>query len=112
MDITSFVAKKGLKVTRNDVDKDAGRTMDAVMHRGRIATKLKIEVKLVDLYEPIWQSILQRIQAESFEVTYTDALLGDRIMQMYSNNYSYTLITEDTAGQRRYTDIEFPLIEI
>ncbi len=112
MDITSFVVKKGLKVTRNDVDKDAGRTMDAVMHRGRIATKLRIDVKLIDLYEPIWQSILQKIQPESFTVTYTDALQGEKIMQMYSNNYSYTLISEDTGGVRKYTEIEFPLIEI
>lgn len=111
-DITRFVEKKGLKVTRNDVDMDAGRTMDALMHRARIGTKLKFNVKLIDLYEPDLKDILERIEAESFTVEYTDVLQGTKIMQMYTNNYSYTLISEDTGAVRKYTDIEFPLIEM
>ena len=112
LNITSLLAKEGLKYSINDVDKDAGRTMDGTMHRGRIATKVRLDVKLTPIPEATLQSILTKLHPTSFSVTYTDPYHGEITKTMYSNNYSATLIVEDSLGVRHYKDFEFPLIEI
>ena len=112
LDITSLIAKEGLKYSVNDVDKDAGRTLDGTMHRGRIATKIRLDVKLLTIKESTLQEILTKLRPQSFPVTYTDPYEGEQTRKMYSNNYSATLIVEDADGVRYYKDFEFPLIEI
>ena len=112
LDITRMIAQEGLKYSVNDVDKDAGRTMDGTMHRGRIATKIRLDVKLLTVKETTLQAILTKLRPSSFPVTYTDPYAGEQTKTMYSNNYSATIIMEDKSGVRMDKDFEFPLIEI
>ena len=112
LDITAYVERNGIKYSVNDVDKDAGRTLDGTMHRGRIATKVRLDVKCVPMNELMLQAILQKLRPTSFNVTYTDPYYGEITKKMYSNNYSATLRFEDAQGVRQYKDFEFPLVEI
>ena len=112
LDITAYVERDGIKYSVNDVDKDAGRTLDGKMHRGRIATKVRLDVKCIPMPESMLQAILQKLRPTSFNVTYTDPYYGELTRVMYSNNYSATLRFEDALGIRQYKDLEFPLIEI
>lgn len=111
-DITHFVARDGVKWSRNDVDKDSGRTLDGRMQRGRVATKVRLDVTLVPMNETNLRPILQKLMPVSTQVTYTDPLEGEVTKEMYANNHSVKLVVEDSNGERIYKDIEFPLIEM
>lgn len=44
-DITPYMNWDGLKYSTNDLDsEEAGRTLDGVMHRSRVATKVRWDV--------------------------------------------------------------------
>ena len=45
VDMIPFIAYQGLKWTRNDIDSpNSGRTLDGLMHRGRVATKIRLDI--------------------------------------------------------------------
>ena len=112
VDVTHFVARDGVKWSRNDVDKDSGRTLDGTMQRGRVTTKVRLDVTLVPMTEENLRPILQALMPVSTSVTYTDPLYGEVTKTMYANNHSVKLNVEDSKGVRIYKDISFPLIEI
>ena len=50
-DITKGIAYQGITFSRNDVEApDAGRTLDGIMHRSRVAIKEKIKIKTVPMH--------------------------------------------------------------
>jgi hypothetical protein len=45
VDFMPFIAKQGVKWQRNDIDApNSGRTMDGMMQRGRVATKIRLDI--------------------------------------------------------------------
>ena len=45
VDFSKYVASGGLKWSRNDIDSpNTGRTLDGLMHRGRVATKIRLDI--------------------------------------------------------------------
>jgi len=88
VNLVPYLVENGYKVTRADGDSsDAGRTMDYVMHRGRIATKFRIDATLKPLSSTTAETILQALMPEYVSVTYTNPWLGGtQTATMYSNN--------------------------
>lgn len=111
VDIVPYIAYNGLKWSRNDVESpEAGRSLDSMMHRGRISTKIRLDVTLKLLKLEELRMILNLIQPEYVTVYYDDPLYGLRYATMYSNNIpaSYQI----KKGDREYwTGVTFPLIE-
>ena len=109
VDITPYIEQKGIKWQRNDPDgPNAGRTMDGVMHRERVATKVKLNVTCRPLKSEDAQVVLNAIYPEYVEVEYIDPMCGHSVKTMYSNNPPATFI--DTATDL-WEGITFPLIE-
>lgn len=113
IDILPLVAKGGIKWTRNDIDSsNAGRTLDGTMHRGRVTTKDKLEVKCRPLKQSEVETLLNLIDAEYVTVDYISPKVGARTgIQFYSNNVPATLWFVDPDGVGRWADISFPLVE-
>ena len=45
VDVVPFIAFGGLKWSRNDIDSpDTGRALNGLMYRGRVATKIRLDV--------------------------------------------------------------------
>lgn len=112
VDMLPYVAYKGLKWQRNDVEApDAGRTLDGVMHRGRVATKIRLDVTCRPLRTSEANIVLQAVQPEFVSVTYDDPLYGTVTKTMYSNNIpaSFAVIHKD--GTEWWSGITFPLVE-
>ena len=112
VDMIPFVAYQGLKWSRNDVEApDAGRTLDGEMHRGRVATKIRLDVTCRPL--TTWEAgtVLNAIQPEFVSVTYDDPLLGTVTKSMYSNNVPASFATRHKDGTEWWGGITFPLIE-
>ena len=111
-DITNWIAEKGIKWTRNDLDgPNAGRTLSGLMIRDRVAIKIKLEITCKELYGEDLQTLLTLLLPEYVDVTYNDPLYGEVTKTMYSNNNTSILNRIDTAGKRVWGSIMFPLIE-
>ena len=114
VDILPYTKESGIKWQRNDVESpNAGRTMDAVMHRGRVAIKFRADFELRDLHTEDAMKILNLILPEFVEVeTNVHPLYGYVIASFYSNNVPATCVTIDKeTGDAIWTEISFPLIE-
>lgn len=113
IDILPYIAEDGLKWTRNDVDaSDAGRTMDATMHRGRVAVKERIDLTMRPMKTEHVNMILNLILPEYVTLEWDfDPLYGYVNKQMYSNNVPATCATIYPDGMAVWDDITFPLVE-
>lgn len=111
-DIVPYIAFGGVKWTRNDVDgPDAGRTMDAVMHRERIASKIRMDITCKPLTAAEASIVLNLVYPEYVTVEYDDPMFGRVTKTMYSNNNPATYLMKTRRGTEYWTGITFPLIE-
>jgi hypothetical protein len=77
LDILPYIEQKGIKWTRNDLDgSNAGRTMDGIMHRERVASKIRLDITCLPLKSEDASLILNAINPEYVEVEYTDPMYG------------------------------------
>lgn len=112
IDITPYIKHRGFKWTRNDVDgPNAGRTMDARMHRERIGSKIRLDITCRPMLTEEASIVLSAIYPEYVTVTYLDPMEGTIVTKvMYSNNNPASYLIEKDNGE--YWDgIEFPLVE-
>ena len=112
VDITPFIKYQGFKWTRSDIDgSDAGRTMDGVMQRNRVATKIRLDISCRPMRTAEASRVLSAIMPQFVTVTYTDPQVGGDVTKvMYSNNNpaSYCI---NKGGYELWHGIDFPLIE-
>ena len=111
-DITKYIAKGGIKWQRQDVDVDAGRTMDGLMHRGRVATKIRLDITCRPMTTTETRDLLPRLLPESVYVTYDDPMYGVVGKQMYANNHPAEYLMQMVGGKEYWSGITFPLIEM
>lgn len=113
IDVTPYIAFKGVKWTRNDVDSpDTGRTMDAVMHRGRVASKIRLDISCKPLTDSEASTVLNAIYPEYVTVQYTDPQVGGLVTRtMYSNNNPASYLLNREGQEDLWDGITFPLIE-
>lgn len=112
VNILPYVAHQGIKWQRNDLDSaDAGRTMDGVMQRGRVASKIRLDITCRPLRSEEAKIVLNAIYPEYISVEYTDPMYGLVIKQMYSNNNPASHMMVQDNDVEWWHDITFPLIE-
>lgn len=106
INLVPYLVDSGYQLTRSDGDSsDAGRTMDYVMHRGRIATKFRIDATLRPLTQAEAYNILPALMPEFVTVTYTNAFLGgDVTTTMYSNNNKAQILNSYNGNDRWVID--------
>lgn len=113
IDITPYIAFRGLKWQRNDVDGwDAGRAMDGVMYRQRIGTKIRLDITCRPMKTSEISVVLNAIQPEYVTVTYDDPLYGNnRTATFYSNNNPASFLIKKDNGDEYWDSVSFPLVE-
>jgi hypothetical protein len=112
-DITPYIAWRGLNFSRNDVDApDAGRSMDGLMHRGRVASKEKMNIQTVILTkdQSAWIQTLLFPETIQVRVTPYPRTNAQHIMNMYSNNVKTEYAIHRSNGDDLQS-LTFPLIE-
>lgn len=112
-DITPYIAWRGLNFSRNDVDApDAGRSMDGLMHRGRVASKEKMNIQTVILTkdQSAWIQTLLFPETIQVRVTPYPRTNAAHIMNMYSNNVKTEYVIHRSNGDDLQS-LTFPLIE-
>lgn len=112
-DITPYIAWQGLTFSRNDVDApDAGRDMSGLMHRGRVASKEKMNIQTIPLTKAQSSSLQQLLFPETIQVRVTPypRTNAAHIMNMYSNNVKVTYVIHRASGEDMQS-LSFPLVE-
>lgn len=114
IDITPWIAFKGLSFSVNSVDApDAGRDMSGLMHRGMIAIKEKINVQTIQLTKAQTATLISLLLPQSFQVRVTPypQTNAAKVMTMYSNNVKTTYTIKYSSGEEMMS-LSFPLIEL
>lgn len=112
VNILPYVAHQGIKWQRNDLDApDAGRTLDGVMQRARVSSKIRLDITCRPLKSDEAKIVLNAIYPEYVSVEYTDPMQGLVTKQMYSNNNPASHMLLQPDGVEWWNDITFPLIE-
>lgn len=112
VDILPYVAHQGIKWQRNDLDApDSGRTLDGVMQRARVSSKIRLDITCRPLKSDEAKIVLNAIYPEYVSVEYTDPMQGLVTKQMYSNNNPASHMLLQPDGTEWWNDITFPLIE-
>ena len=113
VDITPYVAYNGLKWQRSDLDApNSGRTLDGLMHRSRVASKIRLDVTCRPLLKNEASIVLSAVFPEWVSVTYTDPMNGTEVTKtMYSNNNPASFLLKKRDGREYWSGITFPLIE-
>ena len=86
-----------LNITNNDLDAEgSGRDVQTgLMHRTRIATKMKAEVRLLRLQQPQLQQLMADIAGTFYSATVVDPTTGTQVTKSF-----YT--SERPFGAQRY----------
>lgn len=112
VDLSPFICENGIKWQRNDIDgPDTGRTLDSIMHRERVAVKIRLDITCRPMYTSETRIVLNAILPQYIMVTYEDPMYGIRTVQMYSNNVPATEAIDFGDGEALWNGITFPLIE-
>lgn len=112
LDVVPFIAQGGVKWQRNDIDApNTGRTLDGLMHRGRVTTKIRLDITCKPLKASELQLLLNAIYPEYVTVTYDDPMYGRVTKTMYSNNNPASFLIPQTDGDDLWSGITFPLVE-
>ena len=110
--MTPYVAYGGFKWSRQDIDApDTGRSMDGLMHRGRVATKIRLDITCRPLKAEELQIVLTTILPEYVTVTYDDPMYGLTTKTMYANNHPAVFQLNKDDGRQYWSGVTFPLVE-
>lgn len=112
IDITKYIEE--IKWSENDLDApNSGRTLDGLMHRGKVASKRRADIKLVDLKTNEANQILSVLRNQYF-ICQTDLCPtgGSGVaMTMYNSTRSGGVRLVNTDGKVIHKEISFNIIE-
>lgn len=113
VDMVKYIAHDdGVKWTRNDIDSPStGRALDGKMYRGRVATKIRLDIKCRPLKSTELYTVLNAILPEYVSVTYSDPMLGTVTKTFYSNNNPAVYWSKTADGTEWWDGVTFPLVE-
>lgn len=112
--IEKLIGFGGVKYTRNDIDgPNAGRAMNGLMIRDRVATKGKWEVSLTgQIKSTDAQVVLALVQPETFNIK-TDLPTGVMtVYNCYTNNIPVQFSMLRPDGTEYYSGVSIPFVEM
>ncbi len=81
------------------------------MHRGRVASKVRLDITCRPLHSAEAMAVLRAILPEYVTVRYIDPQDGAVTKTMYSNNIPTICATVNPDGTALWKGLTFPLIE-
>ena len=111
-DITRYIEMGGFNLSENDLDSPkSGRTLDALMHRGKVAEKNKAEIKFVPVKKEVIDWVIPILRNQYFTCE-TDMFAGGSVsMTMYNSTRKYGVAVIDTDGELWYMGVSFNIIQ-
>lgn len=104
-----------LNISRNDLDADgSGRDVQTgLMYRTRIATKMKVDVKLLPLWQAVHKQLLTDIAEPFYSATVLDPATGSQAQKtFYTSSVPFGAQRYDReTGMPYYDGMSFSLTE-
>ena len=104
-----------LNITNNDLDAEgSGRDVQTgLMHRKRVASKMKAEVKLLDISQSVHRQLLADIAGEYYDATVLDPVTGEAVTKkFYTSTVPFGAQRYDrSTGAPKYCGMTFNMIE-
>ena len=113
-DITKYIEAGGISLSENDMDSPkSGRTLDAVMHRGKVAEKKRADIKLWPVNKKVLDWLMPLLRNQYFTVVTNifPASSSSLTLTMYCSTRKYGISIIDTDGQIWYQGTSFNIIE-
>ena len=106
---------ESLEMSRNDLDADgSGRDVQSgLMHRTRIAQKMKVEVKLLRLQQSVMQQLLSDISGVYYSATVVNPATGAQVTKSFYTStvpYGAQRYNKET-GAPYYDGVSFSMTE-
>lgn len=106
---------ESLEISRNDLDADgSGRDVQTgLMYRTRIATKLKVDIKMSALQETIHRQLLSDIGGVFFNATVVDPTTGTQVQKRWYTStvpFGAQRLNKET-GAPYYSGMTFSITE-
>lgn len=113
VEILRYIADKGLEWQENDIDApDSGRTLDGLMHRGKVCEKRKLSITCWPLKLAESRIVLNALSDQYVQVdTNLDPKYGTTSMTMYNSSRPASCLIIDEDGVAKWDNIKFNLIE-
>lgn len=92
-------------------DSASGRTLDSLMHKNRVAQKVKISLAWNSPTPEETSSILKAFDPEYIMVTYPDAKENQNVTKEFYVGDRSAPIKTWTIGNKRYSQVSFDIIE-
>lgn len=97
---------------RNDISSsDAGRTMDAEMHKNRITSKVTLSLAWNMVDPDQISAILHAFEPEYFNITYHDPYENATVTKTFYSGDKTAPVQIWTVNNKRYTKVSFNVIE-
>ena len=111
VDIISYIEE--IKWSENDLDSpDAGRTLDGLMHRGKVTSKRRADIKLIPVKTSVVNAIFPIIRHQYFTCeTNIVPADSDLTMQMYNSTRSGGVAIITTDNEVKHKDVSFNIIQ-
>lgn len=111
-DITRYIAAEGFNLSENDLDSPkSGRVLSGLMQRGKVAEKMKAEIKFVPVKKEVVDWVIPIIRNQYFTCE-TDLFAGGRmVLEMYNSTRKYGVAVIDIDGEVWYTGVSFNIIQ-
>lgn len=112
-DITKYIEMNGFNLSENDLDSPkSGRVLSGLMQRGKVAEKLKAEIKLVPVKKEVIDWMIPILRNQYFTCD-TDLFAGQgRLsLEMYNSTRKYGVAVIDTDGDVWYIGVSFNIIQ-
>ena len=113
VDITSYIKYQGITFSRNDVEApDAGRTLDGIMHRGRVAVKERMDIETIPLTKAQSSTLQTLLYPETIQVRVNPypQTNASKTMTMYSNSVKTSYVIHRANDDVQ--SVSFPLVEV
>ena len=113
VDITPYIKYQGITFSRNDVEApDSGRTLDGIMHRGRVAIKERMDIETVPLKKSQVAMLHELLYPETIQVRVTPYPMTNatQTMTMYSNSVKTTHVIHRQNDDLQ--SVSFPFVEV
>lgn len=110
-DFTHLVEEGGLRWSRNDLDApNAGRSLDGVMQRKRVAAKRKLSVSCLRMDTETIMGLNKALYPQFIQVTYLDPIDGVTTRTFYGSTVEAATQTV-IDGETYWDGTSFALIE-
>jgi hypothetical protein len=113
VDYISYVLMNGIEWECNDLDApESGRTLDAVMHRSRVAQKRKLGISLKPMKTEAFAIMSAAVSTETVTVTFLDPKEGAQVSKVFYGSRIASATMYDDGTDCWWENGKFNLIEI